>query len=120
MLSDYRGEIVLLNFWATWCGPCRIEMPEFEAIYNERKDDGFNIIAVNSAETRDDVQGFRDELNLSFTLAMDEHADIQNQYNIFSYPSTFILDRDGTILARHFGPLTAEQIHQLVDEALAA
>lgn len=118
-LSDHRGEIVLLNFWATWCGPCRIEMPEFEAIYETRKDEGFVIIAVNNAESITDVQGFRYELGLNFTLAMDERANIQNQYNIFSYPSTFILDKDGTILARHFGPLTTDQINDLVDNALA-
>ena len=119
-LSDHRGEIVLLNFWATWCGPCRIEMPEFEAIFNEHSDQGFNIIAINNAESVADVQGFREEFGLSFTLAMDERADIQNQYNIFSYPSTFLLDRDGTILARHFGALTAEQVQQIVDDALAS
>lgn len=118
-LSDHRGEIVLLNFWATWCGPCRVEMPEFETVYKARKTAGFTVIAVNSAENLADVQGFRDELSLSFTLAMDERADIQSLYNIFSYPSTFILDRDGTILARHYGPLTSHQINELVDSALA-
>ena len=119
-LSDYRGDIVLLNFWATWCGPCRIEMPEFEAVYNEHKEQGFTIIAVNNGETVADVQGFRDEYDLSFTLAMDERADIQNQYNIFGYPSTFILNRDGTILARHPGPLTADQLRELVNTALTS
>jgi peroxiredoxin len=119
-LSDYRGEIVLLNFWATWCGPCRLEMPEFEAAFKEHGDKGFNIIAVNNAETAADVQGFRDEFGLSFTLALDERADIQNQYNIFSYPSTFILGRDGTILARHYGAITAEVLQEMVDDALAA
>jgi cytochrome c-type biogenesis protein len=118
-LQDLRGQVVLLNFWATWCGPCRIEMPEFEAIYNEHKDAGFTILAVNNAEPLDDVQGFREEFDLSFPLAMDERADIQNLYNIFSYPSTFIVDRDGIIVARHFGPLTAEQISDLVTEALS-
>lgn len=119
-LSDYRGDIVLLNFWATWCGPCRIEMPEFEAIYTARKNQGFTIIAVNNQEPAAKVRSFRDEMNVSFPLVMDEQASIQTQYNIFSYPSTFILGRDGTILARHFGPLTAEQINQLVDDALDA
>jgi peroxiredoxin len=119
-LSDHRGEIVLLNFWATWCGPCRIEMPEFETAYQARKDAGFTIIAVNNGQPAAVVQEFRDELGVSFPLAMDERGSIQVDYNIFSYPSTFVLDRDGTILARHYGPLTAAQINELVENALAA
>jgi cytochrome c biogenesis protein CcdA/peroxiredoxin len=118
-LSDYRGQVVLLNFWATWCGPCRVEMPEFEAVYNQHKDQGLAIVAVNNQETAARVQEFRSELDLSFPLVMDERADIQIRYNIFSYPSTFVLGRDGTIIARHFGPLTAEQIDEMVAEALA-
>jgi cytochrome c biogenesis protein CcdA/peroxiredoxin len=117
-LSDFHGQVVVLNFWATWCGPCRIEMPEFEAVFNEYQDRGLQIVAVNNAETVDAVQGFREELGLTFTIAMDERADIQDQYNIFSYPSTYILDRDGTILVRWFGIMTAAQIHDLVSDAL--
>ena len=119
-LADLRGQVVLLNFWATWCGPCRIEMPEFEAVYNERKDSGFTILAINNSETLADVQGFREELGLTFPLALDETARIQNLYNVISYPSTFILDREGRIVARHFGPLTTSQIRELVDQAFAA
>ncbi len=119
-LSDLRGQVVLLNFWATWCGPCRIEMPEFESVYNAQQADGFTILAVNSGETVADVQGFREEMAVTFPLAMDEKAAVQSMYNILSYPSTFIIGRDGTIIARHFGPLTAEQIQTLVTEALAA
>jgi cytochrome c-type biogenesis protein len=120
-LADTRGDIVLLNFWATWCGPCRIEMPVFERIYNQHRDDGFTIVAVNNGETPADVQAFRDEFDerLTFPVAMDETATIQQRYNIFSYPSTFLLDRDGTILARHFGPLTDDQIEAMVDDALS-
>ncbi len=119
-LSDLRGQVVLLNFWATWCGPCRIEMPEFQTIYNDHKNDGLTILAVNNAETVADVQGFREQLGLSFPLLMDETGTVQNLYNIFSYPSTFVIDRDGRIIARHFGPLTAEQIQDMVSDALAA
>lgn len=119
MLSDLRGKVVLLNFWATWCGPCRIEMPEFEAAYNEHGDNQLAIVAVNNRETAADVVGFRDEYGLTFPMVMDERGTIQDRYGVFSYPSTYLIDENGVIVARHFGPLTAAQIQQLVDEALA-
>lgn len=119
-LADLRGQVVLLNFWATWCGPCRVEMPEFEAIYSERKDDGFTIVAVNNSETLADVRGFREELDLSFPLLLDESAQVQNLYSVISYPSTYILDREGRIIQKNYGPLSVEQIHDMVDEALAS
>ncbi|MBL8162517.1 MAG: redoxin domain-containing protein [Anaerolineae bacterium] len=118
-LSELRGQIVLVNFWATWCGPCRIEMPEFEAAYQANQDAGFTILAINNQEGLEQVSGFRDEMGVSFPFVMDEAGDIQREYGVFSYPSTFLLDRDGVIIARQFGPLTAEQIEQLVSEALS-
>jgi cytochrome c biogenesis protein CcdA/peroxiredoxin len=119
-LSDLRGQIVLLNFWATWCGPCRVEMPVFQQQFDRYSNSGFIILAVNNSETVEDVAGFRDEFGLTFPLAMDEDGTIQNQFSIFSYPSTFVIDRSGVILARHFGPLTAEQIEQLLNQAFAS
>ncbi|MBZ0297893.1 MAG: redoxin domain-containing protein [Anaerolineae bacterium] len=119
-LADFRGQVVLLNFWATWCGPCRVEMPEFEAIYNERKNDGFTVLAVNNSETLADVQEFRDEMNLSFPMLMDETAQVQALYNVISYPSTYIIDREGKIIQRNYGALTVEQIHDMIDGALAS
>jgi cytochrome c-type biogenesis protein len=118
-LTDLRGKIVLLNFWATWCGPCRVEMPEFEKAYNAHKDEGFTILAVNNVETVAQVQEFRDQMKVTFPLLMDESGSIQSIYGIISYPSTYVLDREGIITARHFGPLTAELIQQLVSDALA-
>ncbi len=119
-VSDLQGQIVLLNFWATWCGPCRIEMPEFQKQFDRHSNDDFTILAVNNSETVEDVAGFREEFGLTFPLAMDEDGVIQDQFSIFSYPSTFVIDRNGVILARHFGPLTAEQIEQLLNQALAS
>ena len=118
-LADLRGDVVLLNFWATWCGPCRIEMPVFEEVYQQRRDEGFTVLAVNNREPLPIVQAFRQEMNgLTFPMAIDETAAIQRQFNILSYPSTFLLDRDGVIVARHFGPLTAQQIDEMIAAAL--
>jgi cytochrome c-type biogenesis protein len=118
-LADERGKVVILNFWATWCGPCRVEMPEFEKAYSAKAAQGFTILGVNNAEAADVVAGFRDELKLSFPLLMDMDARVQKLYAVSAYPSTYVLNRDGVIVNLHFGPLTAEQIANLVTQALA-
>jgi cytochrome c-type biogenesis protein len=118
-LSDMRGQVVLLNFWATWCGPCRIEMPEFEVIYNERQGEGFTVLAVNNAESAAQILAFREELDLSFPMLTDTSSAINTSYAIITYPTTFVIDAEGVIVARHFGPLSAEQARELVDAALA-
>jgi cytochrome c-type biogenesis protein len=117
-LADLRGQAVLLNFWATWCGPCRIEMPEFEAAYTTHAGEGFTILAVNNMETPEQVRGFRDELALSFPLLLDESGAITSEYAVVSLPSTYVLNREGIIVARHFGALTAAQMTELVSAAL--
>lgn len=111
-LADLRGQVVLLNFWATWCGPCRVEMPAFQEQFAARADQGFTILAVNNAESPDAVRNFRAELGLTFPLVLDPAGAIQAQYGVFSYPTSLLLDRDGVIVARHFGLLTAEQLDQ--------
>jgi cytochrome c-type biogenesis protein len=117
-LSGLRGQVVLLNFWATWCGPCRLEMPEFQKTYEALADDGFTVVAVNNRETVEDAIGFREEYGLTFPLAMDEQGEIQDLYGVMMYPSTYIIGRDGRIVARHFGALTAAQLQELVHRAM--
>ena len=117
-LANERGRFVLLSFWATWCGPCRVEMPEFQKAFVANPD--LTIVGVNNAETAEQVAAFRSELGLTFPLVLDSDASIQKQYAINAYPSTYLLDRDGAILAQHFGPLTAEQIAAMVQQAINA
>lgn len=119
-LSDLRGKVVLLNFWATWCGPCRLEMPEFQRQFEAHVDERFTILAVNNGEPPETIRRFGDELGLTFPLALDESAAIQAQYGVFSYPTSLLLNRDGVIVARHFGVLTAEQIDVLIGNAVAS
>jgi cytochrome c biogenesis protein CcdA/peroxiredoxin len=119
-LSDLRGKVVILNFWATWCGPCRVEMPEFQKAYTNNADKGFAIVAVNNIETQAVVKSFRKEMNLTFPLAMDENGDIQKKYAIQGYPTTYVLNRSGIVTAWQPGPLTASQIETLVNNALKA
>jgi cytochrome c-type biogenesis protein len=118
-LSDMRGNVVLVNFWYTYCAPCRIEMPEFEEVYNQYSDQGFTILAVNREEDAATIAAFADDLGLTFPLLLDETADIQFLYRVLAYPSTFIIDRDGIIRHHTFGALTADLIHSLVADALS-
>lgn len=118
-LSDHRGEVVLLNFWATWCGPCREEMPVFENAYQRQADDGLLIVGVNFDESARDVSNFGEEFGLSFPLVLDEGGDIQKLYGVRAYPTTYLIDRDGAIIAYHAGPLSELQIQNLIRDALA-
>lgn len=117
-LSDLRGDVVLLNFWGTWCGPCRREMPEFQQAYEELNEQGFEILAVSFDDTFEAIASFRDEFGLTFPLALDDTGEINDAYGIQTRPSSFLLDRDGVIVARHFGMMTEAQIQELIEEAL--
>lgn len=118
-LSDLRGRVVLLNFWGTWCGPCRREMPEFQKAYQEWREQGFEILAIAYNDTEAAMASFRDEFDLSFPLALDDSGEINEAYGIQTRPSSYLLGRDGLILARHFGIMTELQLSELLNEALA-
>jgi cytochrome c-type biogenesis protein len=118
-LSDLQGNVVLLNFWGTWCGPCRTEMPEFQQAYEQFQADGFEILAVAFEDTVENIELFRDEFGLSFTLALDESGDIIDTYGVQNLPSSFLLDKDGIILMRQYGMMTQEQIQAVLSDALA-
>lgn len=109
-LSEYRGKTVLLTFWATWCGPCRLEMPAFEDRYQELKDDGFIVLGVNYDEPVEDVRTFRDELGLSFPLLLDPGGSVQRLYRIRGYPSSIFVDPQGVVRVIHLGLITEGQL----------
>lgn len=108
-LEDYRGKIILLNFWATWCGPCRLEMP---ALQNRAEyfDDDLVVLAVNNAEDSSIVQAFVDELGLSFDILLDPEADVQHLYQVRGYPTTYLIDSEGIIREHKIGLLTDAEL----------
>lgn len=118
-LADYRGKVVILNFWATWCGPCKVEMPEFQAAYEQFSGKDFAVVAVNFGETGATIGAFQSELGLTFPLVMDERGDIQEQFGVFSYPTTYVLNPQGVITQKIVGPMTASQVETLVNAALS-
>ncbi|MDR1419414.1 MAG: TlpA family protein disulfide reductase [Treponema sp.] len=104
-LSDLKGKVVFLNFWATWCGPCRSEMPSMEALYRRFRDSGLEVLAVNCAENRRDVVDFMKNNGLSFPAVLDESGEASGRYGIRAIPTTYILNRDGEIILKVTGSM---------------
>jgi thiol-disulfide isomerase/thioredoxin len=102
-LSQLKGKVVFLNFWATWCGPCVSEMPSMEAVYQKLKNKGFEILAVNLGDSRSEVSAFMKEYKLNFPAVLDERDITSDYYNIQAVPTTYIIDRRGLIIARLIG-----------------
>lgn len=98
-LSDYRGRPVLLNFWASWCSPCRAEMPAMERIYREYKEQGFEILAVNSTaqDSLENAANFVKELGLTFPILFDESGHASIRYQLQALPSSYFIDKHGVI-----------------------
>jgi peroxiredoxin len=109
-LSSLQGQVVLVNFWATWCAPCRYEMPALQQRYEALKDQGLTILAVDADEPIEDVAPFVEAYKLTFTVLLDPGATVNDLYRIRGYPTTFFVDREGMIAKLHLGPLTEEQL----------
>lgn len=120
-LSDYKGQMVMLNFWASWCPPCRVEMPHMETYYQENKEDDIEILAVNMTTlergSQDKVPDFVDKHGLTFPILMDEDGDIKDLYKVMVYPTTYILNEDGIITDRINIPLDVEVIEWLMENS---
>ena len=115
-LSDFRGGRVMLNFWATWCPPCRAEMPDMQKVYDE---EDVTILAVNMTGTEsgeDVVAEFVDDFELTFPILMDETSDIMNTYEIQAYPTTYMIDSDGRIQFVALGAMNHEQMLQFLSD----
>lgn len=116
-LSDYRGQFVLVNFWGTWCGPCRREMPDLQHLH-ETNDD-LQIIGVAVFDTEQAVREFRDEFGISFPLAIDVGNRVNGAYQVPGQPSTYIINEEGTVIWRSFSIILPEQVETVLQEARA-
>jgi peroxiredoxin len=104
-LSAYRGQVVLVNIWATWCPPCREEMPSMERLSGRLKHRGFVLLAVSQDEGAvDGVKKFVDQMKLTFPVLYDPDGEVGRKYGIWGFPESFLLDRDGRIIERVIGP----------------
>jgi thiol-disulfide isomerase/thioredoxin len=109
-LATLRGKIVLVNFWATWCAPCREEMPALDKVYRSQKDNGIVILAVNQREDAPAVQAYATPLKLSLPLLLDLNGSASDLYQVRALPTTYFVDRHGVIRDIAYGALTTPQV----------
>ncbi len=122
-LEDYRGEVVLINFWASWCPPCVHEMPSMQLLEDELRDEGFRILAVNLGEDKDTIRRFiEDEVQTEFTILLDPEQDSLDDWRAMAYPTSYVVDRKGRLRYYLFGaiewtePGVIDQIRDLLDD----
>ncbi len=115
-LSDLQGRIVVLNFWATWCEPCRAEMPLLQARARDLETTGLTVIGVNYDEPADTVRAFQTELGLTFPLVLDPGGTTQSLYRVLAYPTTFFVDAAGVIRFQHLGVMDERQLDTYLDD----
>jgi len=117
-LNDYLGSVVLINFWATWCPPCRAEIPDIEAAYRARRDEGFVVLGVSVEQAPDHVASFVEAMGMSYPVLLDETGAVSRTYRAPGLPASVFLDREGVIQVRHVGQLTSAQLEGYLAELL--
>jgi len=103
-LADYRGKVVLLNFWATWCPPCQREMPSLERLRTRMAGRPLEIVAISSAETPDEVNAYLSKMKLGFPVLLDTDSSNTRRWKVFALPTTFVLDAEGRVRHVLTGP----------------
>lgn len=118
-LSEQRGNIIVLNFWGSWCAPCRAEAPDLQRAYEQYQDQGVVFVGVTYLDREEDSLDFIDEFGLTYINGPDQGTRIsRDMYHIDGAPETFIIDRDGTIAYFHYGPITADALADILDDLL--
>ncbi len=118
-LSDYKGRVVLLDFWATWCGPCKIEIPWFMDFERKHKDQGFSVLGVSMDDDGwEAVKPFVNEIGINYRIMIGNDMTAQSYGGIDALPTTFLIDRDGKIAAVHVGLTSKSEIENGIEELL--
>ena len=118
-LSDYRGKKVILNFWATWCPPCKAEMPHMQKFYENNKENGIEVVTVNLTNIdkgQENIEAFVNDYGLTFDIPLDVDGDVGTQYQAFTIPTSYIIDSNGIITKKIIGPMDENTMTNLVNE----
>lgn len=114
-LSDFRGKKVFINFWATWCPPCKEEMPQIQNYYEKAaKDDNVVVLSVNATDlegNRKTIQQFAEDYDMTFPILLDEKGDVSIAYEILTLPTSMIINEEGVVVEQIIGPVTEEMLH---------
>jgi len=114
-LADYRGQVVLVNLWATWCPPCKAEMPTLQAFHDKYMDDGFTVIAVNDGDPTSDVVQFVNDYQLTFPIWLDPtYIATEDAFKTMNLPSSFVIDREGTVRLSWVGEINNKMLEKYV------
>lgn len=117
-LEDFRGKNVYLNFWATWCPPCRNEMPEIEKVYQQYKDKDFVVLAVDLGEDKDTVKKFIEQNKYNFNVLLDSDQTVAQQYNISAIPVSYFIDKQGNVVSKRVGALSEQEMQSYVKQLI--
>jgi cytochrome c biogenesis protein CcmG/thiol:disulfide interchange protein DsbE len=115
-LSEYRGEVVVLNFWATWCPPCREEIPDFIEVYDNYKDRGVQFLGVSSEDVNT-LKDFISNYGINYTVLVDNEG-VGDDWGIDAIPTTFIIDREGQVVFKTVGMMTRDQLENAIEDAI--
>ena len=118
-IADYKGRPVLINGWATWCPPCKAEMPALHDFYLKHKAEGFELLAINSGESRSAVQQFIDQKGFTFPVLLDTNKDVLDGLGVSGFPTSIFVGRDGTVKTIHIGGLTPDAIEKQLTPLLS-
>ena len=118
-LAELRGQVILVNNWATWCPPCRAEMPELEAYFRAHVDEGFLLVAINSGDTQEQVTAFVEEYDLTFPMWLDPTGLALDEFKNNALPSSYVIDRSGTVKFVWTGAVSLEALETYVTPLLA-
>ena len=118
-LTDFQDKVVLVNNWATWCPPCKAEMPTLVAFYNEHAKDGLMIVAIEAGEPKEQVQKFADEYQMPFSVWIDPDGKSLNAFKNGSLPNSYVIDRTGTVRLMWTGEINRETLEKYVTPLLA-
>jgi peroxiredoxin len=117
-LADYAGEVVIVNFWATWCPPCKAEMPGINNFYETHQEEGLVVLAVNAQESESQVRPFIESSGFTFPVLLDPAGSVVDQYQVRSFPTTIVIDRDGVVRHIQVGMISEEELEGIITPLL--